>query len=242
MPRSRSRGGGANPRPPSPTGSDASFASSTTSFRRMQRDKPPSQIKAGYVKRESRFDKEDANIDDAMEFLSRPHSTWDSAFHELARLQSLKDRAESDTCSNMSSVSAYSLASQASSVSRKGSLRMLPRSPPPPDLTVGGAGVGGFSFVAPRISSSTSTIASVKSQRVGGPAGGSVVVGPAGGKSGIVRAVSTRGPAKPEQSNAQHPQSAPGNQRRQDAGAPGAAPMFQVSGQFVPTMAPKRGK
>jgi hypothetical protein len=236
-PRSRSRGG-ANPRPPSPSGSEASFASSTTSFRRMQRDKTILEKKANYVKRESRFDKEDASVDDAMAFLSRPHSTWDSAFHELSRLQSLKDRAESDTCSNMSSVSAYSFKSQASTTSRKGALGMLPKSPPP-DLTVGGSGVGGFSFVAPRTGSSTSTIASVKSQRVGA-ASGSVVAGPAGGKSGIVRAMSTRGPTKAEPTNPNHPQSAPGGQRRQDA-AP-VAPMFQVSGQFVPTLAPKRGK
>jgi hypothetical protein len=231
--RGRSRSG-ADPRPPSPAGSDVSFAS-TASFRRKQRDRQPLLDKAALVKH-SRFEYEDVNVDDAMSFLSKPHTTWDSAYHELARLESLRERMEDDARSNVSSVSAYSVTSRVSTTSRKGSLAMLPKSPPPPpDLMVGGSSVGGYSFVAPRTGSSVSTATSIRSQRVGeGP-----LVGPASGKSGV-RAMPTRGPSKAQEQGC-HPSSAPGGQRRPDGGTK-EAPSFQVSGQFMPRLAPKRGK
>lgn len=234
--RSRSRSG-AEPRPPSPAGSDASFASSTTSYRRRQRDR----ISVEKVKtvKDSRFDKDDANVDEAMAFLSRPHATWDSAFHELVRLESLRVRQENDASSCVSSVSAYSFKSQASAVSRKGSLAMLPKSPPPPpDLSVGGLGVGGFSFVAPRTGSSTSAASAAVTQRDGS----GVLAGSASGKSGV-RAMSTRGPQKAGvHEPSVHPSSAPGGQRRAEGEDSAGRAAFHVNGQFVPRLAPKRGK
>lgn len=226
------------PRPPSPARSDVSFASSTTSFRRRTRDRHQSTERRS---RPSRFDGDEIDIDDAKEYLSRPHSTWASASKELARLESVRERLDDDARSTTSSISAYSMASNVSVASRKGQLANLPKSPPP-DLTIGGAGVGGFSFVAPRLGSSTSTVASqsMRSERVGG---GAVMAGSASGKLGV-RAMTTRATAKPTPES-HHPSSAPGvarGEKPSSSATTGSAFTFQVSGQLVPRLAPKKSK
>jgi hypothetical protein len=193
-----------------------------------------------------------APIETCMEYLSRPHTSWDSATKELARLESRRQH-DDDARSCASTVSAYSIKSSSSAVSsssslRRGHMAMLPSSqprsrtasepPPAVDLSVGGTSVGGFSFVAPRSSSTASSVAGSSGQRLVSQAT-SAAAGLPAGRSGAVRVQA--GPVV-------HPQSAPAGPQPmgripvKPAAAPGAAPQpdsYSFNG-FVPRMAPKK--
>lgn len=251
------------PRPPSPTGSCASFASSTASFKRKVKDRSVGRLRDKDGLLMSHFDESEVQIEECMEYVSRPHQSWDSASRELARLETIRQRQLSDTMSNASSVSAYSIQSGMSvASSRKGNLAMLPKSPPPaPDLTVGGSTIGGFSFMGPRTATSTSQVSSSshpRSERLGAKtAPEAVVAGAAGGRSGVRSSSfrSTSNTLAPAVKSESHPNSAPGKTRDQKDPPPSQQQQgtsatttttaggftFQVTGQFVPRMAPKRG-
>ena len=184
---------------------------------------------------------DDAPVETCMEYLSRPHTSWISATKELARIEARKQEDDARSCS--STVSAYSVKSSASAMStassssslRRGHMSKLPQRgrtssepPPPVDLAIGGSSIGGFSFLAPRSSSSS----------CGTVAGVSAAAGTPAGRCGAVR---VSGPVA-------HPQSAPAAQPH---GAripvkPGAivtpvtpSDSYQFNG-FVPRMAPKK--
>lgn len=109
-------------RPVSPTGSVCSVASARSTC--------------------SRFDDEGTTVDDCVEYVGRPHRSWDSAIKEMARIEARAAEVQSrcsDTASNASGVSCYSVKSNMSRASTvrsvsatapnkpmKGKMRMLP--------------------------------------------------------------------------------------------------------------------
>ena len=130
-----------NPRPPSPTGSSVSRASaavsvkSTVSSLRKQASRPSTLTAtalASLPKAPSAISQ--MNFDECMCFVTRPHRTWDSAYKEFARIETLRQRQESDARSCCSSVSAYSIpasvasTARSSKAARKGRIGMLPLS------------------------------------------------------------------------------------------------------------------
>lgn len=258
-------------RPPSPAPSNSSVASTTsslastvtTSFKKKMRDRPL-KVKAVLDPENSlavRYKRGAATVEECMEFVSRPHSSWDSAMKELARLETIKEdreRAMSDTSSCMSGISAYSVATTtstrtgfgSSSVQRKGNMAKLPSSPPPPppDLMV----------VASSSSSSLSLAGSTRSSIL--------AAGPAGGRSGAVRSnsntsvnrsggggvvargvvgggggLAVSGVSPPPARETNHPSSAPARPGQQ-GGGPQPPPTFTFVQGFVPKIAPKRNK
>jgi len=103
----------------------------------------------------------DVAIQQWMEYVARPHRSWDSAIREIARQEAKRQAALDDAKSVSSTVSAYSVATTAtttaSTVRRKGGLVGLPqRGPvrpekvaqPRPDLALGGMSLGGSSTMA----------------------------------------------------------------------------------------------
>jgi hypothetical protein len=90
-------------RPPSPTNSVASIRNKSKRNFHSRFDDP--------------HDGEETNevlVDECVEYLGRRHENWDSAVREMARIAARKERGMSDTASNASTVSAYSISSRAS--------------------------------------------------------------------------------------------------------------------------------
>ena len=179
-------------RPPSPTGSTSSVRTTGTT-------------RTNKTVAQSRFDGDDVTVDEAREYAERPHHSWGSATKEMARIQTKiemsRQRAESETGSCVSGISAYSgktsysVASMRSAVSApsrpaKGRMGMLP------------LGARATSASGDRPASPTNSVSSafsvqgsglnstpVKASRHSGVGGGaslrsSNLAGPAGGLSG----------------------------------------------------------
>jgi hypothetical protein len=98
---------------------------------------------------------DECTIEECQAFVQRPHRSWDSALKEMARAEAAAERlrkARSETGSNSSSVSAYSVASIRSTMSMRSQSSVKSRSsavgqPHSPQLPIGELSVGGLSIV-----------------------------------------------------------------------------------------------
>lgn len=112
-------------RPPSPSGSSVASGASPAKSLRSTSGGPTSA-------RPSTASKtfEGMTVNEVVSYVQKTHIPWDSAIREMARVEAKAKQSMSDTKSNASTVSCYSVAksvaSNATSASRKGRLGMLP--------------------------------------------------------------------------------------------------------------------